>query len=345
MLQKYRLRVESICENSQGMISMNDLRALLMREDDVERQQRLHHGININDMGLKYGPNIIPKIPRTSFFKHSYVEVTKQHRYSYMPAHTHSFIEINYEYSGQSNHRLNGHQVVLKKNQLLIMDHELIQKYDYMGKNDLLVNILIDPTQLPTDFFTDIATGQDVGRFIYNAINARSGHTGYMVFDLNDYPERRGIWENLIYYGLIDAKPFSTRGILLKAALSALSEADKTNLAVLSDSSVISDIVSYIDQHYQTATLTNVGRHFGYNKNYLSNKLKHDTGLSFKALIDRKRLLVAETYLLDTDMATEEIAAKIGFKNSSSLFRLFNKKLELTPAEFRSQYRKLEAKD
>lgn len=46
---------------------MNQLFELLHREDVVEIQQRLNHGININDMGLRFGPNIIPRIPKGHF--------------------------------------------------------------------------------------------------------------------------------------------------------------------------------------------------------------------------------------------------------------------------------------
>ena len=318
---------------------MNNLDQLLREEDPTEHLQRLHNGQNINDMGLKYGPGIIPRIPKSSFFSDTYVTATKQHRYSYMPAHTHSFIEINYQYSGKSEQQLSGTHITLKKDQILIMDQALIQKYGYMGENDLLVNILLNINQLPPSFLTDVASAGGFNRFLYNAINSTSNHENYLIFDLSHCPVARNIWHDLMLYCLTNQKPVQTRGLLLKAALSCLPTASKTHLHVLNNSfSATSDIIDYMDQHYQAISLKKVSQHFGYNSNYLGNKLKSDTGLSFKELINRKRIMVAESYLLDTNLTAEEITVKLGFRNTSSFFRLFKQQLNTTPLAFRTQH-------
>ena len=61
----------------------------------VELKQRQSHG-NVNYMDLDYVNNPIPQMPRSDFFKHGDIAGTKNNRFSYVPAHTHSFIELNY---------------------------------------------------------------------------------------------------------------------------------------------------------------------------------------------------------------------------------------------------------
>lgn len=318
---------------------MEKLRKLLLKEDPVETEQRLNNGININDMGLQYGPGMIPKIPRSNFFADSYVQVTKQHRYSYMPAHTHSFIEFNYQFSGSSQQQLNGHEYLLKAGQLLVMDKTLIQRYGYMDTNDLLVNILIDPQQLPTNFLHTIRPAKGFHRFMYNVLDNQASHDSYLIYDLNNNDDVKLIWQELMYYGLTNGRPFETRGRLMEAALSCLPEPIITSIHLRNSSSdPLNHVIDYIDKHYVDVTLAQVSDHFGYNKNYLGNKIKQNTGMSFGELLDRKRLLIAESLLLDTDWPVSKIAERLSYRNTSSLFRLFKNKLQITPTDFRNQH-------
>lgn len=320
-------------------IGMEKLRDFLLQEDSVETRQRINNGKNINDMGLGYGPGIIPKIPKDSFFKHSYVAVTKQHRYSYMPAHTHSFLEFNYQFSGKSVQQLNGREFILEPGNLLVMDRSLIQRYGYMGTNDLLVNVLLDLEQLPPSFYPNIQPAKGLSRLLYNAENKRANHDNFLIYDLKKAPEVIDIWEELMYFVFMDQKPYATRERLMEAALSCLPEPKVTHIYVSNTSEdSINEVMEYINQHYVDVSLAEVSEHFGYNKNYLGNKLKQDTGLSFGELLDRKRLLTAESLLLDTDWSMNKIAERLGYRNTSSLFRLFKNKLKMTPAEFRSQH-------
>lgn len=318
---------------------MEKLKTLLLKEDSVETKQRLNQGINVNDMGLEYGPGVVPKIPKSSFFKHSYVNATKQHRYSYMPAHTHSFIEFNYQFSGQSFQQLNGRDYLLKPGELLVMDQSLIQRYGYMGHDDLLVNVLLDIDSLPTGFIEDIKPAAGFGRFLYNALNKRANHDNYLVYDLNDDQNTIDIWEELMYYLLTKAQPYETRGLLMKAALSCLPTPKVTNIHVMNrHDDPINEVMDYISNHFVDTSLADVSEQFGYNKNYLGNKIKQNTGMSFGELLDRKRLLAAEGLLLDTDQSISKIAERLGYRNTSSLFRLFKNKLQVTPTEFRNQH-------
>ncbi|MBF7139974.1 helix-turn-helix domain-containing protein [Pediococcus pentosaceus] len=313
---------------------------ILNKEDRIEILQKQGHGININNMGLKYGPGLIPKIPKNSFFDKSCVAITKQHRYSYMPAHTHNFIELNYQFSGKSTQYINGREYILTPGQLLVMDSEVIQKYEYMQKNDILVNILLNLSDIPSDSnFIDNSV-DSFRKFLFNAQDPKNEHQNYLIFDLSKSPEIKLIWEQLFKYALTNMKPFKTRELLLIACLSCLPEPKITNIRTLnSTTKSMVDIIKYIETNYKTVTLEKISNHFGYNKNYISNKIKDYTGLSFIDLLDRKRIILAENLLLDTNLSITEISNQIGYKNPVSLFRLFKKHLKITPHQFKSKHK------
>ena len=98
---------------------MEELLKQLYDETTVEDLQK-KTGKNINTMNLKYHRSIVPEIPQADFFKYGNIAINKHARFSYTPAHTHSFIEINYVLNGQCTQRLNGEKFLLKKDQLVI---------------------------------------------------------------------------------------------------------------------------------------------------------------------------------------------------------------------------------
>lgn len=67
--------------------------------------------------------------------------INKHPRFSYTPAHTHHFIELNFLFNGQCTQRLNGDVFHLEKGQLLLLDSKVIQQIDYVGAEDILIDL------------------------------------------------------------------------------------------------------------------------------------------------------------------------------------------------------------
>ena len=76
------------------------------------------------------------------------------------------------------------------------------------------------------------------------------------------------------------------------------------------DEQEIISILRYIEIHYKTLTLASLSQHFGYNPNYLSNKLKRKTGQSYKEIISYLRYRVVLELMEETDDSVEEITEK-----------------------------------
>lgn len=95
--------------------------------------------------------------------------------------------------------------------------------------------------------------------------------------------------------------------------------------------------MKYLNNHYQTVTLNSLADHFGYNSNYLGNKIKESSGHTFKELLQMRRLNIACNLIQITKMPLDEITAFVGYDNPSSLFRLFKSYLHLSPQEYRKR--------
>lgn len=322
---------------------MNDeLIALLNEIDRVEALQR-KTGENFNEMNLDYNSSVIPKIPSSTFFDEGPIFINKHHRFSYTPAHTHSFIEMNYVLRGNSSQKINGEQILLKENQLILMDKEVIQQIDYVGEKDLILNFLIQDTALRTSFLNYLVTSENpVTNFFTQAALKNENHNRFLIFDLSEGSLARNLLTILATkFFRKDGNYQNSLNLLLGALLIEL-----TNSEVLSSSSdfppqtEIIEILHYINEHYTSITLYDLADHFGYNKNYLSNMLKAKTGITFQEMLDQKRLSEAKKLLQESDTAINEIAEMVGYKSVPSLFKLFQHRLHITPNEYRQRIRK-----
>ena len=160
------------------------------------------------------------------------------------------------------------------------------------------------------------------------------------IFDLNANHIAANLVEALIEKGLTPAKTTEDQqsmALILSALIIELKTTVQKSLINFADSTNSSalPLLTYINTHYADATLASVSEHFGYNRNYLSDKLRKATGKGFQELIDQRRLAVAENLIIKTNQTNITISTTLGYKNVTSLFRLFQRYLQLSPNQYR----------
>lgn len=72
--------------------------------------------------------------------------------------------------------------------------------------------------------------------------------------------------------------------------------------------------------------------------NYLSAKLKSETGKSAKEHLDTRLIHTAKTLLHQTDLSVKEIAFKLNFNESAHFVNFFKKQTAETPKQFRAAH-------
>lgn len=311
---------------------------LLRAYDEVEKLQVIT-GENINDQHLDYDIKQIPKMPMENFFKEGDIFINKHHRFSHMPAHTHNFIEFNYMYSGSCTQYINDEKIVLHEHEMILIDKDIVQRIEYVGEQDILINILLRDDSILQLLHQHLCESSSiVTKFLYNASRMDAFHNNYIVFDI----QKNEIAQNLIKTLILKSfehTPLKNKHLHLMMALllSELSTSMETKASQFDEdsASTILPILKYIDEHYTCLSLSVLSNHFGYNTNYLGNKIKDETGSTFKELIEKKRLDIAKDYLLGTNYTTDEISEMVGFKSAPSLFRLFKKYTNETPISYK----------
>jgi len=118
-----------------------------------------------------------------------------------------------------------------------------------------------------------------------------------------------------------------------------LSDASFSNAVLSYNSRRIERAFEYMNENFhKNITLTEVSKLVNMTDVSFSRFFKAKTGITFIDSLLELRLGHASRLLIDTTESVSEIAYDCGFNNISNFNRLFKKKKNCTPKEFRESY-------
>lgn len=148
------------------------------------------------------------------------------------------------------------------------------------------------------------------------------------------------------FFPLFDADPF--------AELSSLNNLDeigdffrsvctKATAALLERQQQESDILrrslDYIARNYHNRiSLDDVSAYVGYSSKYFSRYFKDQTGITFVNYLNRLRIQAAKELLADPNIVIKDVAARVGFENINTFFRVFKQFEGVTPGQYRAAH-------
>ncbi|WP_394790634.1 GlxA family transcriptional regulator [Rhodoferax sp.] len=86
-------------------------------------------------------------------------------------------------------------------------------------------------------------------------------------------------------------------------------------------------------------TVESIAQHFHMSPRNLSRVFRKGSGVSLMAFVNDARIDAARRYLEVSDLALKDIAGRCGFDNSDSLRRLFTRRLDIGPLDYRQRFR------
>lgn len=120
-----------------------------------------------------------------------------------------------------------------------------------------------------------------------------------------------------------------------------LSESASARVAIPADCLRVQQIQAYINENYKTEIrLPALARMAGMSPVAFSRFFKMKTGKSLSDYIIDVRLGYASRFLVDTGESIADICYDCGFNNLSNFNRIFRKKKNCSPKEFRGNFRK-----
>lgn len=108
------------------------------------------------------------------------------------------------------------------------------------------------------------------------------------------------------------------------------------NTNVLTDADFPSkEVEQYINENFQTVTLTEAAKRFSFSYSYFSKKFLTAFGIPFKSYLTKIRVNESMKLLSGSRLSIAEIAVMVGFSSSSHFIESFRKQKAMTPAKFR----------
>lgn len=261
-------------------------------------------------------------------------------RFSPVPLHTHDYLEMCYVYAGTCAQTINGAEVALKEDEVVLLDTGCPHAIAAQGENDILVSfMLLDRAFLRDEVLGSLAQGNEVSRFLANAFSEESDHKRYVRFSSCGNRRVRRFFQELLCEAFDPSTnaEFISRELfrLIFAELINVYEADYTRHEREGGCVPVIPIVHYIEEHFRTCTQKSVAERFSISPKYVSILLEKHTGMNFRQMVQAQRLAHAAGLLRATRLPATEVAREVGYENMTFFYRKFQEAYGCTPAAYR----------
>lgn len=259
----------------------------------------------------------------------------------YFPAQWHSatYFQVYYSFSGDCPVHFQNEIVTLHKGSILIVAPGVVHATPCYGDDAVLAFYMIRAATFRSVFWNQLGDGNLLSRFFRIALEGEKP-ASYLYFDTGEDPEVRHTLLQVYKEYQLD-EPYSSQmvnALMRLFFLLILRRYEGTARLPRTDhffwKHQFSAILSYIQSHYQEATLADVAERFSYSPKQVGRIVKTCTGQSFGDLVRGLKMKKAAELLLDRQYPPEEVAPLTGFATLSSFYRSFRDYYGLPPKEW-----------
>ena len=267
--------------------------------------------------------------------KENNIYISKPSRFTWIPPHIHSVIEINYVYSGRCTQIINGKQYEFGKGDLCLLDTNTSHEILPLGGDDIVINIDMRKAYFSTGFLSRLSSQGIVASFLASAISDHTARKQCLIFRSRSEKMHMLVKQLLCEYydrQLASSEIIDAYMIIIFSELLRMYQ--EHNIYDSSQSDLIR-MLQYIEKNYGSVTLTSMANAFSFHPTYLSDYLKKHTGKTFKELVIIQRMSRACFYLSNGDMPVCEIAHDVGYNNLGFFYKKFQELYGVSPQEYR----------
>ena len=314
-----------------------------------ETESELNH-LNNNSLLSKRYKNI-PKVriddkdiylfKFDTLLKNNNVSIHKESRFTHIPLHIHTVIELLYVYSGECTQIISGKEIHMKQGSICLLDTNVPHEIKYLNSNDI-ISIVMRKQYFSTSFLSRLGKNSIINDFLINALSDNTTHDQYLLLDNCLESNIHSIIQNILCENyekqLCRNEIIDSYMVILFCEMLRLYQDKKYNIDSSKSTNLLFEILSYIENNYHDITLEKTAAHFSFHPNYLSSFIKKNTGRSFKNLVIMQKMSEACFYLTNSDMPIYEIANTIGYDNLGFFYKKFQSIYNLSPQEYRNNY-------
>ena len=266
------------------------------------------------------------------------IQVRPHTRFVRFPEHRHNYIEVIYMCQGTTTHIINGKEILLREGELLFLNQNAVQEILPAGKDDIAVNFIVLPEFFDTAFTMISREENMLKTFLVDALCGKDGETSYLHFHVADILPVQNLVENIVWTIFYDSSNKRsctqiTMGLLFLQLVNYMDKMETGRNRF--DTEITAAVLSYIDEHYRSGTLSELAEQMNTDIYWLSREIKKRTGKTYKELLQEKRMQQAVWLLSNSAVSVSDIIESVGYDNTSYFYRKFREKYGMSPKEYR----------
>ena len=266
------------------------------------------------------------------------ISIRRHTRFVDFPNHKHNYIEFNYVYEGTLTEIIDNKRLTLKKGELIFLNRHIEHKIERAGKNDICINFIIKP-EFFNYIFSVLQEDNIVSKFFITTLYTNYDAGEYLYFKVSENKEIQDILEKIIVEIYKDTIMSQVTIKLLVALLLVELIRNPNDMEIYSvdnfEKVLIISIFKYIEDNYKNGTLTEISRILNQPDYKLSKLIKKHTNMTFKELIQDRKLNKSIELLKFDNLSVVEVIEMIGYENPTYFYKIFKEKYGMTPKEYK----------
>ena len=102
---------------------------------------------------------------------------------------------------------------------------------------------------------------------------------------------------------------------------------------------IVRSVLQFIERRFRDGMpLAGIARNVGVSRSHLCRIFRRVTGLSLKRVLTRRRLQAAKAMLQDQKVTIHQVAATVGYRDTSHFDRVFRRMEGQTPSSYRRRH-------
>ena len=266
------------------------------------------------------------------------IMLSKHYRYTPAFAHEHEFFEIMCIYDGTVKTTIQGIPHTLQQGDVCIIPPHTRHSVSIFD-DSIAINILVRTSAFQSTFFQTLTADSALSQFFTHVLYHKT-EGNFLIFHTgNDKIVMKSVEKLFIEYLGHEKYSYTFLNsmlILFWAKLLRYHENDiESILTKETTGSSMTEILNYLNQNFQIASLSDTAAHFGYSSSHFSKLIKDGTGRTFLQIIRDIKLNQACRALRETTLSIPSICKLVGYETTEHFMRTFKKAYGMTPGEYR----------
>ncbi|MEG0283466.1 MAG: helix-turn-helix domain-containing protein [Erysipelotrichales bacterium] len=253
------------------------------------------------------------------------------------------YLRIVYVLSGQITAYVDDNTYECNTGAIILANKHSTIDYVETEKNTKVLTFIFKKSFFSNSLLNQLSSELSFYRYFVENINANKEKENHTTYQLNrDNDTHLYV---LLFFKQVKDHSYQNANLTHAAFLLFITEINRlvsanNELYTLSPSLLYKEMITYIQNNYNTISLQDIADKFNFHPNYISVFLKRETGKTFSEWIIECRLEHATNYLVNTNISIEKITKDIGYNDKSYFFKLFKKRYGVSPRQYRKQHKK-----